>query len=154
MSDQDNIFGGNPAPQSEPASSSAQPSQLDTILDEIRNERGERKYADVPTALAALKASQEYIPTLQQQLEEQNRALAEVKTELQKQSSLQDVVQEFTQSRQEQQATTPEGLDRDAAAELFRNMYSETQQQEARQKNTKAVVDNLPQAVGCDCEFR
>ncbi len=89
MSDQTSVFAEQSqepatpaqeqAPQQEQQSQVQQPEQpaapqpSDNVfadqLASITNERGEPKYKDLPTALQALKHSQEYIPSLKQENE-------------------------------------------------------------------------------------
>jgi hypothetical protein len=69
MSDQDNIFNkegdsGSQNPETQPAQNDTN-TQLDQLLQGIKNEQGESKYGSVEEGLKALQASQEYIAKLE-----------------------------------------------------------------------------------------
>src|SRR6478735_4892142 len=98
MSDQ-NIFGSNTNENQNggtPPNSNVQPNSFDNLLDSIKNERGERKYADINTAFGALKASQDYIPQLKTELDSEKAARLALEAEVQRLKTIEDTVTKLT----------------------------------------------------------
>lgn len=154
MSDQDSIFGGNPTPQT-PEQATPAPAPVDPYADKLKgitNESGEQKYANVETALEALQASQQYIPSLHEKLDIQARELAEAKAELARAKGYQEAVQEFQTAPQEPVQPTPAGLDAEQARELFRQEVAAHEQARIMQKNADAVVGELTGKFGDKAE--
>jgi hypothetical protein len=81
MSDQDNLFENQQpvdqqaAPEAEPQTQ-VQEDMFSDLLDTITDTEGNPKYADVPTALKSLSASQEHIRKLEQEAKEMREKLA------------------------------------------------------------------------------
>lgn len=149
MSDQD-IFNkqseGKP-PESNPT--------LDVFADQlkiIKNENGEQKYKDVPSALEALAHAQEYIKTLKAEAAQRNQELEAQRKEAETRESVKDLLQQFTNRGQEATAkenppTKVSELDESKVVALIQNTL---QQQDAvrtygenLQKVTQALSDKF-----------
>jgi len=78
----ENIFGGDPTPPATPTPDVTTPpvDPFTTLLAEIKGDDGGAKYKDVPTALGALKHSQEYIKQLKEQLDAANAKASQAVT--------------------------------------------------------------------------
>lgn len=146
MSDQGNIFGGDPSTQTQSEATSA-PAESNPWADKLKgitNEAGEQKYADVDTALEALHASQRYIPELHNKLDSKEAELAELRQELARTKGYQDALQELQPAPQTQEQTpAPAGLDAEQATQLFEEMVAKREQAQVRQKNGQAVANAL-----------
>lgn len=157
MSDQ-TIFGNtdsgsNPTPTGTP--STVPNVQLDpaiaTLLSEIKNERGEQKYATLQDAIIGLKNSQEYIPTLKQQLTQRETELAEARAQAAKVAELQSAVEALTQ----REPTPPQGnagLTPEQVAELVNRSLSDRERAELVKRNTALVASTLQTSLGADAE--
>ncbi len=82
----------------------------DDLLDSIKNENGERKYKDIPTALNALQHSQNFIQSLKTEksveLSERDAEIARLKLELEQRQKVEDIVKNLT-NQQTTQTQTP-----------------------------------------------
>lgn len=77
----ENIFGeATPSPPTTPTDTPAGVDPVVSILSEIIGDDGQQKYKDVPTALNALKHSQEYIKQMKNQLEEATQKASQAVT--------------------------------------------------------------------------
>lgn len=99
MTDQLDLSINTPTPAAAPATpevpaQTAQPSNdaLATLLSGITNESGEQKYKDVPTALEALRASQEFIPQLKNQTSDLSAENERLKAELAKRQTVEETI--------------------------------------------------------------
>jgi len=129
-----------------PAAPVAQPNPLDTLLDQIRNEQGVRKYADPVTALNALKTSQEYIPQLQSKLTTTETELAALKAELAKRESVEEVlarIQSTTAQSQTTENTHSAGLDEQTVQALIQRTIQNTEAQKLALSNERSVNESL-----------
>jgi len=122
-------------------------------LAEIKNERGEPKYKDLPTALEALKASQEYIPQLKsrtQELEGQVNALQE---QLSKQASLEEFMERLQKPSeqaptQEQQPESQGGVTLEQLQSLIEQTLQNKERQTMAERNSQTVETALREAYG------
>lgn len=164
VSDPTSIFGnsndsaGNPGnvPQggaSTPPNVQADPS-IATLLEGIKNDRGEPKYKSLPDALTALQHSQQYIPQLTTQLSERDAELARLRVEAARVSELERSIQELTQRSNTPQATPPAGMTPEQIAELVNRTLTKTQQEAQARDNAAAVATALQAAYGSDAEAR
>lgn len=78
---------------------------LTTKLQAIVNEKGEPKYANVDTALDALKASQEFIPSLKNQVTEQEAEIARLREQVAKQTGVQEALERFANHQAQPEPT-------------------------------------------------
>ena len=118
-------------------------------LASIKNERGEPKYRDVPTAIQALQHSQQYIPQLKQENESLREELTRLKAELEQRGSLDDTIQRLTS--QSQQAPTPQevqGLTPEQVQEMLEQRLTEREKAQAAQSNIQKVEQAISQMYG------
>lgn len=158
MSDPTSIFNSTTPPVTpDPNGGSNTPNaQIDpaltTMLMEIKNERGEPKYKTMQDAIIALKHSQDYIPQLNQKLNQANEELTTLKTAVGRMEELERTVQALTQ-RNEPGSTTPQQVvTEEQIAELVTKTLTRTQQETVAKANLKKVVDALSQKFGAEAE--
>lgn len=149
----DNIFNQNSdqtTDQNNPSTQQVQQPAFDTLLASIKNEKGESKYKDVPTALDALKHSQDYI----QQLKEERDRLAAERAELASQNdklkTLEDTVFKLT-SQQQQPNTTPV-ISEEVVANLVQETLTKREQAQVQQANVSKVVNQMQASFGENAE--
>lgn len=122
--------------------------QITTLLAEIKDPSGRQKYADVETALKALKASQDYIPGLESQLNDLKQT---VQTQ-QSIDSIKDLLNSQTTESEEQQTTDEETNQSDdsqpSLEEQFKAFLSREKQQEQASKNMHSVKEKLAEIYG------
>lgn len=125
---------------------------LTTKLASIVNENGEPKYANVETAIDALKHSQEFIPSLKSQMTEQEAEISRLRAQVAKQEGVQEVLERFTkqpQAQQEEQNVTPSATLGQADVEsLVQNMFQAQAQQTMAEKNLAQVQNSLASQYG------
>lgn len=118
------------------------------LLNGIRNSDGVPKYKDVPTALAALAASQSFIETLKTEKAETERKLAEAANGLSKQEELERTVRELISKQNEQRPTGDAQLTPEQIAEMVNRTLSANQQQQSAKQNQQQVAASLKQQFG------
>src|SRR5690606_3151116 len=137
MSDQTNVFAEQPevnestkAPVNNQAPDAN--SQYADLLNTIKNEQGQPKYDSLPKALEALVHSQQYIPQLKTELQTREQELATLRAELEKRSTVEDVVSRLTaqQDKPQDQGTPPatSGLDEQAVLQLVQKALGQAKQ--------------------------
>lgn len=146
MTNDPSIFGENqqtPAQPNEPTQVTPAPTndtntQLNQLLSSIVSEDGSQKYRDVPTALDALKHSQEYIKQLKAEMEA-------VKSQVQNQVTMEQILETLKQQSEKKESTTaPSGL----TAEDVIRILEEKKVAEAREANAKAVASMIKEVYG------
>lgn len=146
MSEQD-IFNG----QSTQTTNTPETFNPDTLLEQIKNEAGQRKYANIEEALKALQHSQEYIPTLKTQLSEKEQRLAELQEEQARVKKLEELVEQLAATQHQagggSPSTTPT-LDQQAVVSLVQQTLSQSKQQEVAEANSQAVAKALVEKFG------
>lgn len=136
-------------PQQQPSASSD--NVFADQLASIRNERGEPKYKDLPTALEALKHSQEYIPSLKQENETLKEMNERLQKELQERQALEETIERLTaQQQQPQEAPTTEhqGLTEEQITGLLEQRLTQREQQQRETENLKQVDSALRNKFG------
>lgn len=152
MSDPTSLFSQQGSGDTPPANQQGTDAQLATLLADIKNADGQPKYKDVNTAIAALKASQEFIPTLQSQLEAEKARNAELATTAARAAELERLVESLTKpNSQSTPSSTPEVKPVDIRAEVQAVLASQ-QQAEVAKKNTDSVVAKVAEKFGADAE--
>lgn len=144
----DFTFEGNPDENTNTTTNNTDP--FADQLKAITNESGEQKYKDLPTALEALKASQEYIPTLRQELEAAKSQIEELRVANQSAANTEDVVQQLLERMENQSDTTPinTGITEDRVAELLNQTLSQREQKSVAEGNAKKVAQVLNDKYG------
>lgn len=151
---EEEIEQGNPVPENTEAFAD----QLAQIL----NEEGKPKYKDVQTALAALKASQEYIPSIKQEKEQLEKTVEQLREELSKRAVLQEVVEKLKQEKtpqvnqemeqennqqHQQSSLTPEQI-QEMLEQYVPQILEKRQEQTVAQQNIIAVDKKLKEFYG------
>lgn len=128
---------------------------LTTKLASIVNENGEQKYADVQTALDALKNSQEYIPTLKQDLSSKEQEIAQLREQVAKSQGVQEALERFAQQPQQNEAqptapTEPQSVAQEPVDinSLVQAAFQAHQQQTQAEKNLNEVNSVLVSQYG------
>lgn len=133
-------------PQQQPPASSDDlwADQLATI----KNERGEPKYKDLPTALDALKHSQEYIPSLKQENESLKEMVERMERELQERKNLEETIDRLTAKPEQPAPQEYQGLTEEQVAGLLEQRLAEREAQQKAEQNARQVEDALLQRYG------
>ena len=142
-----------PADQTSEQSSSSDKS-LDTILDAIKNEKGERKYKDVQTALEALVHSQEYISQLKAEKDQTASLLTEAQSKLEQSASMTDFMNQLKSSQEQQpQEPSPQAA-QGLTAEDVERLLAEREQRSKAAQNIDRVKSVLSQQFGEDANTK
>lgn len=149
MADQPNVF-NDITPPATPVTTAPNPdTTLDTLLDSVRNEHGTRKYATLQDAIVGLKNAQDFIPTLKQQLLTKDQELEQLKLELAKRESVEDVVNRLTAAKHEPTSDTPSaGLDQQTVEQLIQQTITNREAQALALLNERIVNDTLTAKYG------
>lgn len=142
------------ASQDPPVGQQQQPAaQPDSVFEHqlasIKNERGEPKYKDLPTALEALKHSQEYIPSLKQENDALKADIERIKEELERRASVEDTVERLAT----QQAQTPspqemQGMTEEQITALLEQRLTERESKQKAEANSRTVEEALRAKYG------
>lgn len=122
-------------------------------LSGILNENGEQKYKTVEDALEALAHSQQFIETLKGESHTYQEELNQLKAELDKRESVEDVVSRLTGKSQhtekkEDQPNSGVGLDEDTARKLIEEQITALRQKDSEADNFKKVQAALVEQYG------
>lgn len=120
---------------------------LATLLESIRNERGEQKYDNPLKALEGLRHAQEFIPQLKSKVTEQEQELIKLREALAKHESVEDVVARLTAS-QATTVTSESGLDEQKVSALFDQLLSKRETTLRTKANQEAVQEELVTKFG------
>jgi len=126
--------------------------QFDDLLNNIKNDSGERKYNTVESALEALKHSQEYIPNLQTDKDNLAAELDKFKSQQSKLDDLTSIVEKLTATKVEQSDQTKETLGEQDVAKLVQAALSQNKLESTRDTNTRSVTDALAGKYGTEAE--
>jgi hypothetical protein len=133
--------------------------ELNTKLASIMNEQGEPKYKDLATALDALKASQDFIPSLKNEVSQRDQELALLRSQIAESTGKTQAQEEFVrllqQSQQPQQvqpqSQAPQQLGNPAAVDvnsLVQAAFQAHHQQTLAEKNLNEVNSVLASQYG------
>ena len=139
------------APQqpAQPAPTASSDTVFADQLASIKNERGEPKYQDLPTALDALKHSQQYIPQLKQEVETLKQENERLKAQLEQQGTLEETIERLTSQRQEAPSHQEmQGLTPEQVQELLEQQLNQREQKQKAQTNAQKVEQALIQKYG------
>lgn len=136
--------------QVDPFSSAPPVVGTEDLLLSIKNEAGEPKYKTVEDALKALAHSQAFIPTLLSEKQRQEQELEQLREQVKKASSIDEVLKKLTANDEPPKDTTPPagGLSADAVAELVRKELVSLEQNNQAKKNAALVQDTLTKKFG------
>lgn len=122
-------------------------SSFDTLLSEIRNERGEPKYRSVEDGLNALKHSQEHIYKMQAERKQLEDEIAELRRKAEEIASLKETVEKLTQRGSEPGQQNSQ-IDEEKLASLVDSRLSQRQQEELALSNQREVANKLKEKFG------
>lgn len=156
MTDQSTIFSESNPGATTPNQGASTPNtnsqdQLATLLQGIKNDRGEPKYKSLEDALVALKHSQDYIPQLNTSLADKERELAEARATASRVAELENVVQSLT-SQASQTPTSVQGMTPEQIAELVSSTLSRKEQETIALSNQQAVAKVVAEKFGAEAE--
>ncbi|CAH9015015.1 coil containing protein [Vibrio phage 468E53-1] len=128
---------------------------LTTKLTSIVNENGEPKYADLPTALDALKASQDFIPTLKNEVNLKDQEIANLRNQIAESQGMikaqEEMARLLTQPQAQpeaQSAPQPVAQDQVDINSLVQAAFQAHQQQTTAEKNLNEVNSVLASQYG------
>ena len=154
MSDQNSLF-NQTSTQATPAPVEPQntpnPDPVVTMLQSIKNDKGEPKYKTVEDAIKALQHSQTYIPTLTDEKKRLEQELEEARLQAAKVAELESTVARLLNSSPAQ-TSAPAVIDESKIEELVTRTISRTKAQEDAQKNTQLVVASVAAKFGDKAE--
>lgn len=154
MSDQNSLFSQNNTSQATPANTpnpSNVPDPVVTMLQEIKNDKGEQKYKTVEDAVNALKHSQEYIPSLTREKQRLEQELADAKAKAEKVSELESTVARLLEQRPAS-TNAPAVVDESVIETLVTRTLARTKAQEDAERNTQTVVTAISSKFGDKAE--
>lgn len=132
-----------------PAPSASSDNVFADQLASIKNERGEPKYKDLPTALQALQHSQQYIPQLKQENDTLRQEIEQLKAELGQRQSLEETVQRLTAKGEQQPAPQElQGLTPEQVEELLEQRLNQREQLQKAQRNAQQVEQAIVAKYG------
>lgn len=118
------------------------------LLKMVLNERGEPKYSTMEEAFKGLANAQQYIPQLKTELSAKEQELAQLREELAKRQSVEEVVSKLTTAQQQPQATTSGVIDEQGIEALISSKLSAFEQQKVQQTNVEFVQGELVKLYG------
>lgn len=151
---EENIF-NNQSQTTETQQQAQQPSiqqpAFNDLLASIKNEKGEPKYRDVPTALDALNHSQSFIAQLKAERDALAAEKAQLALENEKLKTVEDTVFKLT-SQQTQQPTTSTVISEEVVANLVQETLNKREAAMVQQTNVSKVVNQMQAAFGENAE--
>lgn len=142
----DNVFTSTEQPTSQPP---VDVNPQADLLKMVLNERGEPKYSSLEEAFKGLANAQQYIPQLKTELTAKEQELAQLREELAKRQSVEEVVSKLTTAQQQQpQATTSGVIDEQGIEALISSKLSAFEQQKVQQTNVEFVQQELVKLYG------
>lgn len=125
------------------------------LLGQIKNDKGEPKYASIEEALKALRESQDFIPTLLNEKKTVEEELESTRSELNKRQTLEELAEALKSKRQPEEPTkTPEGTPKGVADldinidELLETKLSAREKAQQEQNNLTSVINAVSEKFG------
>ena len=123
------------------------------LLGSIKNELGGQKYATVEEALKGLANAQEYIPQVKSQLSAKDQELADLRAELDKRKSVEDMIASLQPKQPEAPVVEPtsqpvQGLSPEAVQQLVMQQLSQAKLKETQESNVSKVRSALVSKYG------
>ena len=145
----ENQEGGNTTPQNTPNPND----DLNTILSEIKNDKGEQKYKDVKTALDALRHSQEFIPSLRSELDNVKTELEQARAERERIKELEAAVLRLSQNDELPNSNqNVKSVSEEEIARIVQDTLSKTHRQNQESTNVSTVVNRMRDTFGSDAD--
>lgn len=152
---QENIFNSQTSDNNVQGVANTQTSQQDNsftdLLSNIKNEKGDVKYRDLPTALDALKHSQEYIPQLKNENETLKQEVQRLRDEANKLRTVEETLERLS-SGQQAQSQAANVVDEKSIAELVTKTLSAREQEQIKKQNVQTVVNAMQKSLGDNAE--
>lgn len=126
--------------------------KLNDLLDNIKNDSGERKYSSVESALEALRHSQEYIPNLKSDKDKLTEELDKLKGQQNQIDDLATIVERLTAKKVEPSDQTNETLGEQDVAKLVQKILGQNKSESLRDTNTASVTKALADKYGTEAE--
>lgn len=137
------------------ADANAQPNQQQTqfadLLNSVRNESGQPKYKDIPTAIDALKHSQDYISQLKAEKERLAAELEASRVAAEKAKELEATITRLTSQQQPTQqpaSVIPE----EVVANVVQQALLKREAEATQTANISQVTSQMQQAFGAEAE--
>jgi hypothetical protein len=128
------------------------PNPFDDLLNNIKNDSGERKYSSVESALEALKHSQEYIPTLKDEKNTMSQELEKFRSQQSKLDDLTSIVEKLTAPKDEASNQTQSSFGEQDVAKLVQEALNRNKADSTRDSNTQSVTAALADKFGTEAE--
>lgn len=120
-------------------------------LNDIKNDKGEPKYTDVNSALTALQHSQQHISNLESEASQSKEELDQLRQELTKRKSVEDIVKDLTQSDPDDKKVdlpNVSGLDEAKVLDLVNQALGDQSRQTRAEQNLNLVANKLSESYG------
>lgn len=150
----DQILEEKPSSEILSQSSPSSESSLDTLLDSIKNEKGERKYKDIPTALEALSHSQAYIEKLKSEKEETSSLLISAQSQLEKSAKMDEFLDQLKSSQEQQPEETSPPAVQGLTTEDVEKILVSREQKKIASENVERVREHLLKNFGQDANTK
>ena len=156
MSDQNSLFEQNNIQQATPAINNPQnpntPDPVATMLQSIKNEKGEPKYKTLDDALKALQHSQAYIPTLSDEKRRLEQELEQARLQASKVSELESTVAKLLNAQASTPTSATASVDPTVIEELVNRSITKARSQESAAQNTNLVIQTVASKFGDKAE--
>lgn len=150
----ESLFNNSGTAGTPPSGTESTPSNVDpatTLLGEIKNERGEVKYKDVPSALNGLKHAQEFIPQLQNSLKEKEAEVERLRKEAERVAELERVIEAMSNGGSSNPPVQKKTDEVDVVS-LVSKVLDQREQAKVAKTNADLVVQKVSEAFGADAE--
>ena len=151
MSDQTSIFNENPL-ETPTQTAPDSPTDISTLLSEIKNEKGEPKYKSPAEALKALKHSQDYIPELSKKVKEYEQETEQLRKEASRVAELEEIIKRLNPSERSDTVTTAHEYPEDKISNKIDEILAKKESQRVQSNNVETVVNTLRDRLGDDAE--
>lgn len=158
MDNQNNssLFEQNNIQQATPAINNPQnpdtPDPVATMLQSIKNEKGEPKYKTLDDALKALQHSQAYIPTLSDEKRRLEQELEQARLQASKVSELESTVAKLLNAQASTPTSATASVDPTVIEELVNRSITKARSQESAAQNTNLVIQTVASKFGDKAE--
>lgn len=147
MSDQTaNIFGETPPQNQGNSNLNVQNNQFEDLLNGIQNERGERKYSNVPSALEGLRNAQQFISQLKGESQSKEERIKQLEAQVAELNAVKESVEKLGLEKPNS-VISP-----DQIAELVTQTLSKRETEQAQKSNIQKVTSTLVERFGNEAE--
>lgn len=145
---------GKPSEENKPSATPPQTdnSPLDSLLKEIKNERGEQKYRNVEDALKSVGHAQDYILQLKADIQNKEKELLDAKSKVDELSTFKENYQSLLENKEDDEKEITNSFSPSYSQEdilrLVETTLSKKQLEEKQNENAKEVVQTLIRTYG------